>query len=152
VHVNRPRRSRRILVAAAAALAIGAAGAQADVSPKLTAPGPGKLLAVGSQPVFKVTDHGDTSHGGVWLTISKFRKRDRFGRLKQSSDSGTFTNMARHRGGHFTYTPPAYTFPGWFMVTPGTYYWQAYHINCAAHNTVRNSCDLFSRVRAFRVG
>jgi hypothetical protein len=151
VHVKRPRRSKRILAAAAAALAIGAAGAQADTAPTLNAPGPGKLLATGSLPTFKATDHGHAFQGTLWLSISANRARDRFGRLKES-DGGTFSKMVRHRGGHYTFTPPVFTFPGWFMATPGTYFWQVYHINCLISNASRTSCHVYSRVRSFKVG
>jgi hypothetical protein len=139
------------MIAATALLALGAAGAQADVGPRLVSPAAGKTLAAGSRPTFTATDRGDAFHGTVWLSISAFKRRDREGRLK-ASDGGTFTSMTHHRGGSYTYTPPNYSFPSWFMVKPGTYYWQAYHINCAIPNATRTSCHVYSRVRAFKVG
>jgi hypothetical protein len=151
VQVTPFRRVHRAIIAAAALLALGAAGAQADTGPRLGSPRAGATLAVGTRPTFRATDSGDAYQGTVWLSISTFRKRDRYGRLKQS-DGGTFTSMKRHRGGRYTYTPPDYSFPGWFMATPATYYWQAYHINCSIPNASRTSCHVYSSIRSFKVG
>jgi hypothetical protein len=153
VHIRDRRRGRSLAIATVAAFAtltVGAAGAQADTAPVLNAPGPGKLIHLGSHPIFKVTDTGH-AFGTEWLSVSKYRRRDRFGRLKQQSPGGDFSDMVRHRHGHFTFTPPTFSFPGWFMVTPGTYYWQTYHINCAIPNAQKTNCHVYSRVRSFRV-
>ena len=150
MHVTRIRRAGRIMTAAAAALALGATAAQADTGPRLISPAAGRALDVGTRPTFKATDRGDAFQGTVWLSISAFRRVDRTGKLKQS-DGGTFTSMRRRRGGSYTYTPPDYSFPGWFMVTPGTYYWQAYHINCSIPSSTRTSCHVYSRIRSFKV-
>ena len=149
MHVTRTRRAGRIMIAVAAALALGASAAQADVGPQLVSPAPGKVLDLGTRPTFKATDRGDAFQGTVWLSISASRRVDRTGKLKQS-DGGTFTSMRRHRG-IYTYTPPNYTFPGWFMATAGTYYWQAYHINCSIPDSSRTSCHVYSRIRSFKV-
>jgi hypothetical protein len=138
------------MIAAMAVLALGAASAQADAGPRLTSPANGRVLAVGSRPEFKATDTGSAFGGTVWLSISAFRRRDRYGRLKES-DGGTFTSMTRHRNGRYSYTPPDYSFPSWFMVKPGTYYWQAYHINCSIPNSSKTSCHVYSSVRSFQV-
>lgn len=149
MHVTPTRRAGRIMIAAVAALAIGASAAQADVGPRLGSPRAGAALDVGTRPTFTATDGGDAFQGTVWLSISKFRRTDRTGKIKQS-DGGTFTSMRKRRGG-YAYTPPNYSFPGWFMATPGTYYWQAYHINCAIPNSTRTSCHVYSSIRSFKV-
>ncbi len=131
MHAPRARRTGRIIIAATAALALAASAAQADVGPKLLSPAAGKAFEVGARPTFTASDRGDAFNGTVWLTISKFRRTDRHGQIKQS-DGGTFTSMRRRRGGKYAYTPPDYSFPGWFMATPGTYYWQAYRIECSS--------------------
>lgn len=148
-----PRRSSLTLAVLCAALALVALApaAYADVAPKLRAPGEGKTLAVGSEPIFKVLDRGQAYQRKVWLTISSSKKRDRYGQLKRGK-FGTFTSMTRKRGALYTYQPEDFTFPEWFMNRAGTYYWQAFHINCDVSNSSRNSCNVYSRVRSFVVG
>jgi hypothetical protein len=141
----RPRAVALALVTTLLALTAGAGVASADVGPKLLAPGNGKVLARGSQPIFKARDVGDAFNGRVWLTISSSKQRDKNGKLKQAK-FGTFTNMKRGKNHTYTYKPPAYTFDSWFMQRPGTYYWQAYHINCHVRG-----CNVFSKVRRFVV-
>ncbi len=141
----RPRRAALALVTASMALTATAGAASADVGPKLLAPGNGKVLARGTQPIFKARDVGKAFNGRVWLTISSSKKRDNRGRLKQTK-FGTFTSMKRGKNHNYSYKPPAYTFDTWFMQRPGTYYWQAYHINCEVRN-----CNVYSKIRRFVV-
>lgn len=140
----------RPLALALLALLFLADAAIADTAPKLLSPANGKTLARDSHPVFKVRDTGKAHSGRVWLTISSTKKRDRYGKLARNQ-FGTFTSMRRGKRGVYTYQPPAYTFDSWFMHRPGKYYWQAFHINCAIPNASRSSCNVYSRIRSFRI-
>jgi hypothetical protein len=145
------RRALAALGAALACSAAAAAAAQADVAPRILAPSRGAMLALGSEPVFKAVDHGDAADHKMWVVIAPAKKRDRVGRLL-ISNAGDFTEMKRGRHGVFTYQPPDYDFPGWFMVTPHTYWMQVYHLNCGAPRASRTGCRVYSKLRSFRVG
>ncbi|MDO8209445.1 hypothetical protein [Conexibacter sp. CPCC 206217] len=136
------------LLAALLASAVSLAAAQAaSAAPQLLAPGIGKTLARGSQPLFKARDTDPNARRyRVFMTISRSKKLDKDGDLKQTRGSGTFTSMRQSGRYGFTYKPPAYSFPEWFMQAPGTYYWQAYHIDCRV-----KGCHVHSKVRSFKV-
>jgi hypothetical protein len=151
VHASRARLAGQIIAAATATLLLAATTAAADVRPRLGSPAAGRAFAVGAQPTFTASDNGDAFNGSLWLTIATSRRVDRYGQLKQYRDGGVFTGMRRKRGHRYAYTPPRFSFPGWFLVTPGTYYWQAYHINCSIPNSSRTSCHVYSRIRSFKV-
>ena len=141
----------RALVALLAAVLMSSvllAGAQAAgaASPQLLAPGNGKVVARGSQPVFKARDTDPNSRRySVYITISRSKKRDKRGDLKRT-DVGTFSSMRRKGKYGFVYTPENYTFPTWFMQAPGKYYWQVFHIDCRV-----KGCHVHSKIRSFVV-
>ncbi len=144
----RGRAAIATLVATGALAATGASVAQA--APKLLAPGNGKVIAKGSDPVFKVHDSSSAAaQHKVWITISKTKARDKTGQLKYKSGSGggDFSDMKKVKGGGWTYKPHKYDFPGWYLATPGKYYWQAFEINCEASTT----CHIYSSIRTFTV-
>lgn len=144
-------RGRAIVLALVAAvlassLLLGGAQAAGAASPQLLAPGNGKALARGSQPVFKARDTDPNSRKySVYITISRSKKRDRRGDLKRTK-VGTFASMDRKGKFGFTYKPQAYTFPTWFMQAPGKYYWQVFHIDCRVRG-----CHVHSPIRSFTV-
>jgi hypothetical protein len=143
----RGRATGAVLIAALALGTTGAAAAQA--APRLLAPGNGKVIAKGSDPIFKVHDGSSAAaEHRVWITISKTKARDKSGQLKYKAGSGggNFSSMKRAKHGGWTYKAPRYSFPGWYLATAGTYYWQAFHIDCAV-----SSCHVYSRIRKFTV-
>lgn len=101
---------------------------------------------VGSRPVFTAqTNAAAAKRFGMYITIANARKVDRNGQLKQTS-VGTFARMHSAGHGKFTYKTPAYTFPTWFMQTPGTYFWQTYYIDCHF-----KACHRLSAIHKFKV-
>lgn len=101
---------------------------------------------VGSQVVIRITTrHPNAKRYGVFLTVAAKRKTDRYGSLKRTK-IGTFAKMTAKGGGRFVWKSPAYTFPDWFMMRPGTYYWQTHVTDC----NVRG-CRANSKIRAFKV-
>jgi hypothetical protein len=146
-------RVRALALALLATLLVGGAllaSAQAAnaASPQLLAPGNGKTLARGSQPLFKARDTDPNSRRySVYITISRSKKLDRRGDLKQTRGSGTFSSMRRSGKFGFVYKPEDYSFPTWFMQAPGKYYWQVFHIDCRVRG-----CHVHSKVRSFKVG
>lgn len=142
-----PRTAQGVLVATTLALGLLAPAAADAARPAQISPRGGALLALGSQPLFKVRDGTAAARRyDVFLTISTSKRRKRNGDLKRTS-IGTFASM-RRRGTVFRYRPPDYSFPTWFMARAGTYYWQAYRIDCSTGNS---SCHVHTRIRSFRV-
>jgi hypothetical protein len=131
-----------------AVLALGAAQA-ASAAPTLLAPGNGKVLENGSRPTFKVRDgHPNAHRYKIFMRISAKRRTTRGGELKKT-EVGTFVQMvARGRAG-FVYKTPDYSFPTWFMARPGTYYWQAFHIDCTLPRV--KDCHDVSAIHSFKV-
>lgn len=135
-----------LVCALAGALLLGVAQA-ANAAPQLLAPGAGKTLRRGTQPMFKVRDNSANARRyKIFMTIATKKRTNRYGELKRTRAAGTFTRMDGNGRGGWTYKPPAYTFPSWFMERPGTYYWQAFHIDCRV-----KGCHVLSRIRSFKV-
>ena len=141
-------RSRLLLLLATCSLAlllVGASTASAR-GPRIVAPKRGSVLPLGSEPTFKVRDGSRNARKyHIFMTVSTSKKRSRrTGDLKQTS-VGTFTSMKRSGVTH-TYTTPDYSFPTWFMMRPGKYYWQAFRIDCRVRG-----CHIHSKVSSFFV-
>lgn len=100
--------------------------------------------AVGARPHFSVKALGVNRSFHVFGTVAS-KRRVRHGILR-TTRVGDFFSFHRHRHGRFTYTPPNYTFPSWYMQKPGRYYWQAkfYDVHCPSYG-----CH--TRIRTFVV-
>jgi hypothetical protein len=140
------------LLAALLALAALVPAANAATGPRPLAPVQGKVFDTGAFVTFKVKDASAAARRyGIFMVIAN-RRVVRHGQLQQSKKGkpGFFAQMKRRKHGVYTYTPPiSYAFPGWFMVTPTVYYWQAHHIDCGASAT--GNCYVVGGIRHFRV-
>jgi hypothetical protein len=139
------------VVASLMMLVAGVSTASALTHPKAVSPKRGTVYAVNSRPTFKIKDSSrNAKRYGVFMTIAnakKFKKGGTgVGDLIQTKP-GTFTSMKR-KGTTYTYTAEAYSFPGWYMATPGKYYWQAFHIDCSQRGT---KCHVHSKLGSFIV-
>lgn len=116
---------RRIATAAATTLLVAAGGATAAAATRngVTPLSPKGTIAVGKQPTFKMRVSGP---GAVYVHVCKSRKRDGDGVICTTESIG----QARRTKGMFVYKPKLFTYPGFWMQTPGTYYWQAHRIQC----------------------
>lgn len=144
-----PRRARALLIVLATLIATVAAVSPATaavVAPQLLSPKAGAVLPVGTQATFKIKDLGQPYRGNVWIGVSSTKKKDRYGRLKDTSPNGTYSAMKPGRHRRWSFLTPSYVFPDWFMNRPGKYYWQAGHIQCG-----NNGCYVVSKVRSFVV-
>jgi hypothetical protein len=139
---------RSILRPAAALLAAGAVTAGGSgvalASNGITplSPKKGQTVKVGKSPKFKMRVHGK---GQVWVLVCKSRKRHKDGTICETTSLG----RAHKHGGVFIYKPKFFDFPAFWLNTPGTYYWQAYRIDCS---TNLNDCKKESKVTKFKVG
>jgi hypothetical protein len=84
--------------------------------------------------------------GAVWVRVCKSKRRHRDGTICDRAELG---RAHRRRGSLFTYRPPLFRFPGYWLETPGTYYWQAYRLDCG---TSLRDCRQESEVIRFRLG
>jgi hypothetical protein len=142
MHLNAPG---RLVVLALALTFLLVVPAAASAAPKLVGPKAGAVLALGSEPTFKVRDGSQAARQyRVYITIGTSKKTNKVGDLKRTK-IGTFTSGKR-RGNLHTYKTEDYSFPEWFMNRPGKYYWQAFHIDCRV-----KGCHVHSKIRSFRV-
>jgi hypothetical protein len=149
------RRGRLLSLALVAVFAVAAIGAalafaKGNGGPVTLSP-VGKKYKVGAKITFRVRDHSKAARQHhVWLVVAAKRKV-KHGQLQEpgSKGIGDFAEFTRKKNGLYTYTPPHYTFPSWYMQRPGKYYWQAHHISCTLHGP--RNCRIVSKIRSFRV-
>lgn len=108
-----------------------------------TSPKPGATVPTGSTPTFKGKFNG---RGVIYVYVSKKKKRNKEGVIGH----GEFIRQAKKKGGRFSVKPTKYTFPEYFLNSPGTYYWQAHRIACEEGNT--SDCLQEGPVVKFKVG
>lgn len=114
---------RTALHAAALVLVLPAiANAQA---PQPSAPADGYQHVVGSPPPTFTFVPGVGSTDYLWVHVSRSPVPDATGVIGSDVTLAYFSTAAP------TWTPPSYTFPSYWLVTPGTYYWQPYRISFA---------------------
>ena len=87
------------------------------------APKAGKAVPAGKSPTFKMRVKGK---GQVYVHVCKSRKKAKDGRICHKADIG----RAKKKAGRFRYKPTFYDFPAFWLNSPGTYYWQAFRIQC----------------------
>jgi hypothetical protein len=89
------------------------------------APKAGSSIPAGKRPTMKMRVRGP---GQVWVHVCKSRHRDADGLI--CSDEAI--KRARKKGRLFQAKLPFFDFPGFWLNSPGTYYWQAHRISCNA--------------------
>ena len=87
------------------------------------APKAGKAVPAGKSPTFKMRVKGK---GQVYVHVCKSKNKAKDGRICHKADIG----RAKKKSGTFRYKPTFYDFPAFWLNTPGTYYWQAFRIQC----------------------
>jgi hypothetical protein len=134
-----------VLVAAglflAALVGIASAATKHGVTP--VSPKKGATVPQGKSPTFKLRAKGG---GVVYIHVCKSAKRDKKGVICHKEE----IDQAHKHGGLYTVKPKFYDFPGFWMVSPGTYYWQAYRIKCEGGNI--SDCLQEGPVTKFKVG
>ena len=125
-----PLRALAAFVAVAFVMATTGAVASAQtvsVAPTPLAPANGASHTAGtSPPTFRArTQPGDSY---LWVHVSRSPATDAKGILASDVTLSSLSPSADD-GSVYEFTPMSYTFPGYWLVTPGTYYWQAYRIS-----------------------
>jgi hypothetical protein len=137
-----------LLVAAAALLALsGTAAAQkcspsaGTLAPRLTSPCAGGHIQAGHDITWKVTDTNPKS-GRYHPFLNLTRQKPKHGVLPDDHNgNGIFAEMKAVKGhpGHFSYKAKAFDFPGYWLVTKGTWYVQVQQIDSNGPNGERVS-------------
>jgi hypothetical protein len=133
----------------------GVAAAALPGAPRLVSPKHGAHLTPGHITLV-VHDTAVIKGFSVFVQISKHHKLNKFGNLAACnavSKGCDFLSLKPRKGhpGEWIYrTDPNVSFPGWWATTPGTYYWQADHVNCSV--TGADSCHVTSQIGSFHVG
>jgi len=128
--------ARRLLIAVTAALAMlaipatGAAVFDPLVPPTLLSPADGAQIVAATPVVFDIQTSPDDPGGFLWLHVSRSPAVDATGVIDSDADIEPFTAVAGQPG-VFRAAPTYYSFPSFWMNSPGTYYWQAFRINCS---------------------
>ena len=138
-----PRVARTLATCAITALAL-AAPASAATKNGITplAPKAGTSVPAGKAATFrmKVADPG----AGVFLHVCKSGKRDKQGMICKKAT----ILQAKKRNGAFQAKQRFFDFPEFWLNNPGTYYWQAYRIECTGSSS---DCKQEGPVVRFRV-
>lgn len=118
------RRLTAVAVAGALAAvpAVALAATEHGVTP--LSPKAGATVAAGRSVTFTARVKGP---GTVWIHVCKSARR--------SKKDGTICTretigQAKKKNGAFSYTQKVYSYDGYWLNTPGTYYWQAHRIAC----------------------
>jgi hypothetical protein len=121
-----PRRLTALVgTALVAYLAVPAPALASSTPPQPLQPAQGATVPADTQVTFSVTAPQSES---VYLSVSTSPATDSGGRIGTDQE---FTSMATSSDPTiYSATPPGYTFPGWFLHAPGTYYWQASYFAC----------------------
>lgn len=112
-----------------------------SLSPRLTSPCAGATIRVGHNVTWKVTDTNPKA-GRYHPYLNLTRAKPKNGVLRDDHNgNGIFAQMKAVKGhpGHFTYTAKKFDFPGYWLVTRGTWYVQVQQIDSTGNHGVRLS-------------
>lgn len=141
----RLRRRRAVVVPAVALVALaGAVPALAASKNGITpvSPKKGATVPVNTRPTFKVRVSGP---GTVWIHVCKSKKVLRDGLICNKE----LIRQMKRKGGSASVKPTMFNFPGFWLKTPGTYYWQVHRIYCSVGNA---DCHLEGPTVKFKIG
>jgi hypothetical protein len=132
-----------LAVLALAVMLLPAATGQAATKHGITpvSPKPNAVFGPGATPTFKMKVRG---RGSVWVHVCDSRVKDADGLICSDESIG----RAQRNGRYYEYTPKFFDFPGFWLNTPGTYYWQAHRIDCSGGTA---DCKQEGPVRRLRI-
>jgi hypothetical protein len=134
---------RILAVLAALALvvpALAAAATKNGVTP--VTPKAGTTIKVATPPTFKIRVRGK---GTVWVHVCKSAKKNKEGVICDEES----ILQAKKKGSLFRVKAKYFDYPEFWLNSPGTYYWQAYRIDCTGN---LKDCKREGPVTKFRVG
>ena len=132
-----------VLVAAGLAVpAVAAAATKNGITP--LSPKAGATVKVAEPPTFKMRVRGK---GTVWVHVCKSAKRSR--KEGVICNKEVIVQARRKKGTLFQVKAKYFDYPEFWLNSPGTYYWQAYRIDCTGN---LRDCKRESPVIKFKVG
>jgi hypothetical protein len=108
----------------AAALAATGSKPRELVPPKTISPANGARIHAGKHINFKIRSYAGDHY--LWVHISQSPKRNKCGVI--GNDVHIYSVRPTKNRSIYTTNTTLYHFDGFWMVTPGTYYWQVYRI------------------------
>jgi hypothetical protein len=93
-----------------------------------TSPKAGKTIPVGERPTLKGRVIGS---GSIFVHVCKNKKKDKEGVICPNPAKAEAIQQAKRKGGKFSVKMKFFDFPEFWLNAPGTYYWQAYRIDCS---------------------
>lgn len=142
---DRAMHHRPIALLATVALAAAAPAALAATKNGITptAPKAGSTVPSGKSTTFKLKVNGP---GQVYIHVCKSAKKDKKGMICHKE---SIFRAKKKSGTSFQAKAPFFDYPAFWLNSPGTYYWQAYRIDCSANI---NDCQMEGPVTRFKVG
>jgi hypothetical protein len=135
-------------LAAVVVLAAGASAASRDAStpPTLLVPAAGAVIPAGTHLAFRITTFPGDEVGYLWLYVSRSPSvANACGTIAHDAEIEPFA--ATGDASVYEARPTFFDYSGFWMNTPGTYYWQAYRIH---HGGGADGC-IESEVRSFQI-
>jgi hypothetical protein len=116
------------LLAAVCLAAPAGAATKNGITP--LAPKAGAQIGVGTAPTFRARVKGA---GQVWVYVCRSARKSVDGTICHKLEIGRAT---KRKNGTYAYKPKLYDYDGFWLRTPGTYYWQADRIASAGGKDV----------------
>jgi hypothetical protein len=88
------------------------------------APKAGSTVPAGKAPTFRMRVKGP---GTVWVHVCRSLHKAKDGRI---CDKESIGRAKKRKNGTYAFKPTYYDYDGFWLNTPGTYYWQAHRISC----------------------
>jgi len=141
-----PARRRALALVTALALGIAPTSAVAATKHGVTplTPKAGGKVAAGKSATFRMRVKGK---GKVFVHVCKSSHK---AKVDGTICSKATIGQASQHNGVYSYTQKFYDYPTFWLNRPGTYYWQAYRIECLPGST--SDCRQEGPVVKFRVG
>ena len=112
------------------------------ITPK--SPRAGSTIPVGEGTTMKGKVKGK---GQVYVHVCKSKKKDSTGVICSKAD----IKKAKKKNGRFTAKITFFDFPAFWLNNPGTYYWQAFRIDCIVGSDL-SDCNQEGPIVKFKVG
>jgi hypothetical protein len=93
-----------------------------------TSPKAGKTIPAGKRPTLKGRVNGS---GSIFVHVCKNKKKDKEGVICPDPSKAEAIQQAKRKGNKFSVKMKFFDFPEFWLNAAGTYYWQAYRIDCS---------------------
>jgi hypothetical protein len=121
-----------VLIGLLALPASASAATKNGITP--TSPKAGATIPVGERPTLKGRVSGS---GPIYIHVCKNRKKNREGIICPTATKAEAIQKAKRKGGRFSAKMKFFDFPEFWLNAAGTYYWQAFRIDCTGSSDCR---------------